>query len=561
MSAGGATRLHRFHVQIGEFAVESLVLAPPLETSAFVGFGICGRPVCAQDCELYLAIDFGGQRFFKTEHARNVDGRPAWSFAAGFDVVISELSRLHDSALRIQCLDKTTSCLIGEASVELYTIACGSPNFKLSLRNCFGPHESSGYLRFVCVMKLFSDISVVAKRLQLMTVAGRHVPPAMRVSSSLVVGDNCREPVTVVSHGPEGQWSESYELTFVSTLADLLKAPAIEKMRFVVTDGRDVPIAEASLPFRDAFSVEQGAEVPFKIDVTSQSRLADYRESHVADDGRRDVLWSLEGCLVYRGLPPFAQMVSGCCVDGEVVDGFSLANGLPYPKCLAKPPLLWRDPKRVVESESRHVEWSGQLRGALEDIPLPSPWEQCLERSALGMQGCEQHVYFADPRSRRTTRKDPRFLPAHWEQRIDSKSGRIYYQYHPTQQTTYVDPRCCPPGWDMRLSKRGDVYFFYVPAMRSTDDDPRGLPDGIDMALDKHGRVYFRRHREQTTQWEDPRRGQCEAILMDWRQAESVRWWEEQVLRYRREFTGSDDLCWLQPGTTAESQKKKRGPI
>merc|ERR1712232_57563 len=103
---------------------------------------------------------------------------------------------------------------------------------------------------------------------------------------------------------------------------------------------------------------------------------------------------------------------------------------------------------------------------ALARIPLPMPWEQLESESG--------RTYFADPRARKTTWKDPRFLPADWEQRINPKDGRVYFQYSRTRKTTYTDPRGCPSGGDMRLSRTGDVYFSYSPTRQTTLYDPRG---------------------------------------------------------------------------------------
>eukprot|EP00913_Durusdinium_trenchii_P004414 g4093.t1 len=134
-----------------------------------------------------------------------------------------------------------------------------------------------------------------------------------------------------------------------------------------------------------------------------------------------------------------------------------------------------------------HDEWFVE---AIEKIDLPPPWEK---RRVRGNSDRPGRMYFLDPRSKRTTWKDPRFLPDSWDQRVDPATGKVYFQYHRTRQTTYVDPRSCPLGWDMRLSKEGEIYFAYLPAMRTTLTDPRGLPDNYDAALDDLGRTFDER--------------------------------------------------------------------
>jgi len=178
-----------------------------------------------------------------------------------------------------------------------------------------------------------------------------------------------------------------------------------------------------------------------------------------------------------------------------------------------------------VQLDDIHEEWFVE---AIEKVDLPPPWEKRRVRGAGDRPG---RMYFLDPRSKRTTWKDPRFLPDSWDQRVDPGSGKVYFQYHKTRKTTYVDPRSCPVGWDMRLSKDGEIYFAFLPAMRTTLIDPRGLPDNFDAALDDSARMYFKNHENQTTTWDDPRSGQQEVTLTKWRQAQSTRWWKEQVWR------------------------------
>lgn len=43
--------------------------------------------------------------------------------------------------------------------------------------------------------------------------------------------------------------------------------------------------------------------------------------------------------------------------------------------------------------------------------------------------------------------------------------------------------------------------------------------------------MYFKNHEMKTTTWEDPRKDQQEVTLTKWRQAQSMRWWKEQVWR------------------------------
>eukprot|EP00435_Cladocopium_sp_Y103_P026222 s269_g6.t1 len=175
---------------------------------------------------------------------------------------------------------------------------------------------------------------------------------------------------------------------------------------------------------------------------------------------------------------------------------------------------------------------------ALDRITLPFPWEQ---RRVAYCENRPGHFYFLDPRSERTTWKDPRFLPKGWEQKIDPR-GQVYFQYHFTRQTTTIDPRGCPVAWEMRISDEGEIYFAFRPAMRTTRCDPRGLPENVEPALDQLGRMYFKLHDSQSTTWEDPRAGQPEVTLKLWRQAQRKRWWKEKVRREVEEMTRLKEL-------------------
>ena len=77
-----------------------------------------------------------------------------------------------------------------------------------------------------------------------------------------------------------------------------------------------------------------------------------------------------------------------------------------------------------------------------DEIPLPKNWELRKTQSCLGSgkgrangeKGNEKgtatsRVFFGDYKSRRTTWQDPRFLPPHWEQRIDKETRKVKEVY------------------------------------------------------------------------------------------------------------------------------------
>lgn len=510
---------HRFQVQMFDFSCEGLV--------------------AGEKCEPYLKIDFVNFKSFKTDTEAN-SVNPEWGFKAGFHYELNYLERLNRCELTTQCFNRATGQAIGKASIDLQTIACGPVHYKLTLRD---HDEPRGTLNFTCIMKMISpNLTVICKDLSL-TMQGCPAPARMQIYSTLAEdGAGAKVP-----HSRQGVWEGPCSLTFRTTLADLLKGPAYEGLRFQVIDEMDMRQGEAVLEFRKAFSIQPDAEIKFKVPVTYTPEACAKQEAE--KPAAVGSVGELAGNLVYQNVPIYAQMAGGACVDGHVEGGLWLFDGLPYPHSMQQPPPLWQDPADRSNYNYNYENLGADLQPhddtdskfddfddkamweKLELIDLPPPWEKKRERA-----GDRCRTAYVDPRSRRTTWKDPRFLPENWDQRIDAQTGKVYFKYHKTRQTTYVDPRSCLPGWDMRLSKEGDIYFAYLPAMQTTFIDPRGLPDYIDAALDDEGRMYFKNHETKTTSWEDPRNAQQEVTLTMWRQAQNTRWWKEQVWRESEEL-------------------------
>merc|ERR1712178_34883 len=203
---------------------------------------------------------------------------------------------------------------------------------------------------------------------------------------------------------------------------------------------------------------------------------------------------------------------------------------------MAEAPPLWEDPaeRDILADLQPDQEHEANLDDiddetfclALDQIEVPPPWEK---RGGRASDRSGNRMYFVDPRARRSTYKDPRFVPQNWDQRIDPATGKVYFHYHKVRGSTYIDPRGCPRDWETRLSKDGDVYFAFMPAMKTTWTDPRGLPEHLEACLDDRGRMYFKDHQTKTTCWEDPRQEQQEVLLTQWRQDQMARWLKEQV--------------------------------
>lgn len=486
-----------------------------------------------EKCELFLKIDFDSFKIFRTDHEMNTMS-PEWGFKAGFQYAMHYLEKLSRRRLRVQCFNRRSDQLVGEASVDLQTIACGPANFKLTLKDQTSP-EPRGVLKFICVMKMLGDIALVFKDLKL-TMQGCPAPARLAISTTLAEEEGSAAAAEVsVPHSQEGAWSGPFCLTVETTLGDLLKTPDCEYVQCQVIDELGVRQGEAQIVFRDSFNPKAETPIEFKVPVV-------YSYAADGEDKPEPVgaVGELEGVMSYQNLPVYAQMVGGLCIDGQVEGGYWLIEGLPFPHVLTSPPQVWQEPstgglegfsfsvdqQTFGDDESRFDDIDDKtMYEALEKIDMPPPWEKRRERA--GERG--GRTYFADPRSRRTTWKDPRFLPENWDQRIDPQTGKVYFRYHKTRQTTYVDPRGCPADWEVRLSRNGEVYFAFLPAMQTTFNDPRGLPENFDACLDDIGRMYFKDHATKTTTWNDPRQNQQEVTLTNWRQAQLRRWLKHQV--------------------------------
>ena len=106
---------------------------------------------------------------------------------------------------------------------------------------------------------------------------GSAAPAQLHISSTLDDDNN----VTVVPHSQEGLWSGPHSYVLETSLADLLKAPAYECLRFDVIDNSGQRQGQALLPFRTAFSPTVDTSIPFKVSVT-YSCVVDGEESGVS---------------------------------------------------------------------------------------------------------------------------------------------------------------------------------------------------------------------------------------------------------------------------------------
>jgi hypothetical protein len=79
-------------------------------------------------------------------------------------------------------------------------------------------------------------------------------------------------------------------------------------------------------------------------------------------------------------------------------------------------------------------------------------------------------------------------LPQGWSRKIDSRSGRPYYENHWTQTATWTDPRSLkslsckyfdwtklPPGWERLITEHGEMYYANHDMQNTSWDHPRGM--------------------------------------------------------------------------------------
>jgi len=424
--------------------------------------------------DVHLLVNFDeGFKDLRTESAL-CKPEAKWGFDAYFRYSLPDLQQLCERKLRIQCRESMSDCLIGEASIDLESIASGPSAIRLTMSR-WGPDVdgsggvvSTGVVRFCCGMRLASLVAIAAKELQLQTLEGRQVAGAVELSCRLMP-----EATVALSYNDQGFWKGPCGPSFETTLPDLLKAPDEETLRFAVKavlfEGKEL-IGEAALPFRGYFDLAHGVEIPFKLDVTED----------IASPPRL----RLEGCLQYGNLPhSLAQMVGGCRADEHIEGGTRFWDFLP---CTAS---------------------------------LPA------EQATLVDNGLRYEPQSSAPKRPRFSPADAdaaHALPPLWEHCADPSGQTALFKYK-GQYLTPTDPRYCPKFWEQRLSADGSVYYGYSKTRQTTYTDPRGLPMHYTIKLDQEGELFFKNHLTQAIEHNDPRDGQSNSTLTKWRQEEATR--------------------------------------
>merc|ERR1719428_1029189 len=192
-------------------------------------------------CEPYLRIDFDNYKVFKTDCETNTRF-PEWGFKAGFQYKARFLEQLVWRKLRIQCFDKTQSTHqpIGEAEVDLRTIACGPAYYRLTLRNTEG--STMGFVTCICMMKMISrNVAVTFQGLKV-TMQGSPAPSRLQISTTLA--DNA---IIEAPFCPDGEWNVPFVISFEAGLEDMLKKPDKEYLKIQVLDMHSVPQGQAML--------------------------------------------------------------------------------------------------------------------------------------------------------------------------------------------------------------------------------------------------------------------------------------------------------------------------
>eukprot|EP00913_Durusdinium_trenchii_P009511 g8940.t1 len=129
--------------------------------------------------------------------------------------------------------------------------------------------------------------------------------------------------------GPEGAWSGPFVLTIETSLADVLKAPHLEHLSFVVLDETSVRQGEALLEFRKAFNTRADTIVNFKVPVTftCTEGTSEWAQEPMGAVGE------LEGSLLYRNLPALKtrELADSCAAlkNRQSYSAVSIGVGTP----------------------------------------------------------------------------------------------------------------------------------------------------------------------------------------------------------------------------------------
>lgn len=449
--------------------------------------------------------------------------------------------------------------VIGEASIDLRTLATGPRFFELSL---FDNGNRVGAVRCTIVMKMLKDINISLSKLDI-TFKGAPLSHAyLRATSTLLES----EPATIAYNAP----GAFLNFTARAGLWDLVSMHEMEAITLDISEeGSGNSIGTAQLAFCEFFS--NG------IDSGEISRS--FSVPLIRGDGM------IRGEITFSNLPSLAQMSGGVLVDGQIVgDAALLCSGLPFPRSLTKIPSVWNQAVPYLSSfptadanaaravtDAAHPSVPGgsfpvnnnpmqqQQHSQQQQQQQPPPHSQVggvgsqptstmalgtpfLPSSGAGLgfsaNNPLQHPMMIPDHQQQQPQDNMNFvpqggvltpaavaaivdeagttaqtwdymdripLPPNWEMRRDKRTGRPYFADHLTRTTCWTDPRFLPDFWEQRIDASQKVYYAYHKTRRTTYTDPRGLPTNWEQRISNNGEEYYAYHPTKQTTYTDPR--------------------------------------------------------
>eukprot|EP01091_Cochliopodium_minus_P016455 TRINITY_DN616_c0_g1_i1.p1 TRINITY_DN616_c0_g1~~TRINITY_DN616_c0_g1_i1.p1 ORF type:complete len:457 (-),score=134.40 TRINITY_DN616_c0_g1_i1:72-1442(-) len=397
---------------------------------------------------------------------------PVWKdFSLEFDYRTKHAEYLDLKLLKIECYDKNVikkEVLIGRVSVDLLTLATGPIRHKLTLRNGSKP---AGVISFDVVMENYSDVFINLTDI--------------KVTNLTVVSEKgINTPQLKVN------WKDSKK-EFFSTVIQSTNNPCWEHFEEIVLPESSVrKLVNEHLEFRVLHKSSNktligGQNLNLKQFVENYYKgIREHDFKLVLSDIKGREAGTIEGRIILKNLPKFAQMKSGTNCDSGIVDGIPFLSTLPVPKGWIStesnntnqtPNLLERDPKEIEKMKKQNVDSPIVLRAEESNPPKP---KQTLD-----------------------------VLPQGWECRMDQK-GRLYYVDHINKRTCWEHPNINQIQQQQQqqqqqkqfspqeIPKEEKAPTFDVPSMR--------LPKGWEIRETSDGRFYYVDHNTKTTHWKLP---------------------------------------------------------
>ncbi|CEM28692.1 unnamed protein product [Vitrella brassicaformis CCMP3155] len=323
----------------------------------------------------HLTVNFDGSCGFQTEAVTGVE--PHWTCSRRFAYQTSSIDTLTTKYLSISCADG--AAVVGEASVDLRTLATGPTRYSLTLKD---GQKAMGTVRFTCVMEMKTSVAITVKNLFLS--CSKAMGASIRVVPSMASSLDFSFP-----YSAEGHWRGDRTVIVDTALWGLLRADMEEHLLFYALDRDGFVVATAKVAFCEHFSMDGTAA--FRVPLAPTSAVSGH----------------LSGELEYQNCPPLAQLAGGIYCDRPapiVHGGYRLVANLPYPPGLQEAPPVLSSPAHFLplhDTPDAMLQLQLQQGDNRQELPLDvrvvGTCRQpcCLSDAEVSVADLRQHLHKA----------------------------------------------------------------------------------------------------------------------------------------------------------------------